>query len=369
MRWKDQRELLLSLPKLASLNRGPRETGIVEQAAFVQEQVCVRLARSLQHFVVQPLDMQMDRFVQQAFHEKAIALESIAGSGTVSSVQKVDRFLSSLRENCSLRETIPCLARACRDLRDHSSTSDCELFVENIISHRIAIRALTEQLFALRDEELFALRDEEHAFANMSKSGIVDLELPIIDVALQIGSSVAEACEDVYGIKAEVNVEGDPHACVSCVPAHARYIVRELLKNAMRASLERRIEEHEGDKSNFAAVEVKAVKNVAGTVLTISDRGCGIPPSSVENIWKYGYSSVPAHDYSSKMLQIAGQGVGLPLARAYARHFGGDLKLCSTEHGTDAHVYFKAFTVEENSAMPRVASMPCSTSWPAQIAL
>lgn len=49
----------------------------------------------------------------------------------------------------------------------------------------------------------------------------------------------AQVCNETYGASPEVVVSGDLAAKLSCVPAHLDYMLYELLKNSMRAVIEK----------------------------------------------------------------------------------------------------------------------------------
>lgn len=75
----------------------------------------------------------------------------------------------------------------------------------------------------------------------------------------------------------------------------------------------------------------------------MSDRGGGIPRSTVDQLFKYMYSTAPQPSKSdAHTVPLAGYGYGLPISRLYARYFHGDLVLLSCEgFGTDAVIYMK----------------------------
>lgn len=75
----------------------------------------------------------------------------------------------------------------------------------------------------------------------------------------------------------------------------------------------------------------------------MSDRGGGITRSTVDQLFKYMYSTAPQPSKSdAHTVPLAGYGYGLPISRLYARYFHGDLVLLSCEgYGTDAVIYMK----------------------------
>merc|ERR1712031_52671 len=70
--------------------------------------------------------------------------------------------------------------------------------------------------------------------------GIAHPSLLLADLVESVGEEVGRACQEVYGIRTRVELEGQLDSKVTCVTSHARYIVQELLKNAMRATIESR---------------------------------------------------------------------------------------------------------------------------------
>jgi pyruvate dehydrogenase kinase 2/3/4 len=82
-------------------------------------------------------------------------------------------------------------------------------------------------------------------------------------------------------------------------------------------------------------------------VIKVSDEGGGIPRSLMNKVFSYSFSTadseqalqVVQHDFGTSS-PLAGLGYGLPVARSYARYFGGDLVVIPVEgYGTDAFVY------------------------------
>ncbi len=76
------------------------------------------------------------------------------------------------------------------------------------------------------------------------------------------------------------------------------------------------------------AVSVRTRQQNGHTVVTVADRGPGIPPAQRERIF------LPFHRVSSKLTDgVAGTGIGLSIARDLARLHGGDLVVLPTDEG------------------------------------
>jgi len=160
---------------------------------------------------------------------------------------------------------------------------------------------------------------------------------------------------------------------VFCGSRHLSHICFEVLKNALRAVVERygpgadsfppiRMLVAEGEEvipmpatlpstnpyiSLFSNTPQRAVCSDDGQDITIkiADEGGGIARSIIPRIWTYMYTTAESQDLdpdfnkSDFKAPMAGFGYGLPLSRLYARYFGGDLRLESVDgHGTDVYM-------------------------------
>jgi pyruvate dehydrogenase kinase 2/3/4 len=128
----------------------------------------------------------------------------------------------------------------------------------------------------------------------------------------------------------------------------ADYIMLELIKNSMRATVE-----WHGMDAEFPPIKVIIADGADNedVVIKVSDEGGGIPRSNMKKIWSYLFTTADPsiqegmvgsaqgvdHGIDSP---LAGLGYGLPISRSYCRYFGGDLSIMSMEgYGTDAFVY------------------------------
>lgn len=98
--------------------------------------------------------------------------------------------------------------------------------------------------------------------------------------------------------------------------------------------------------------------NAPGVTIRIRDRGGGISPDTLPNIWSYSFTTFSEDDdvpgssgveglnaissASAGGSSIAGLGYGLPLSRAYAEYFGGGIAVQSLfGWGTDVYLRLK----------------------------
>jgi pyruvate dehydrogenase kinase 2/3/4 len=102
------------------------------------------------------------------------------------------------------------------------------------------------------------------------------------------------------------------------VPGHLSHICFELLKNSLRAVVERFGVENEDD---FPPIKVIVVEGKEDITIKISDEGGGIPRSAIPLIWTYMYTTMESQGLDSDFqasdfkAPMAGFGYGLPLSR------------------------------------------------------
>lgn len=103
--------------------------------------------------------------------------------------------------------------------------------------------------------------------------------------------------------------------------------------------------EANGETIPMPKIRVVVVKGKEDVTIKVADRGGGIPRSQMSNILRFAQSTADEEkENSSKfgMDEVTGtrlRGFGLPLARIYARYFGGELTLKSMEgYGLDAYL-------------------------------
>ena len=108
------------------------------------------------------------------------------------------------------------------------------------------------------------------------------------------------------------------------VPGHLSHICFELLKNSLRAVVERYGVDHE---ENFPPIKVVVVEGKEDITIKISDEGGGIPRSAIPLIWTYMYTTMESQSLDSNFqasdfkAPMAGFGYGLPLSRLVCAFF------------------------------------------------
>ncbi|KAF5365097.1 hypothetical protein D9758_011005 [Tetrapyrgos nigripes] len=233
---------------------------------------------------------------------------------------------------------------------------DIQQFLDRFYLSRIGIRFLIGQHIALNTQE----SHEDYV-------GIICTKANVHDIVQEAIENARFVCEDHYALTRSPPVQLICPRSLSFayVPGHLSHIVFELLKNSLRAVVERVWREYNASspksplmiphdvEDKFPPIKVIVVEGKEDITIKISDEGGGIPRSAMGLIWTYMYTTMESggladleneegtefhgSDFKAPM---AGFGYGLPLSRLYARYFGGDLRLISMDgFGTDVYIH------------------------------
>jgi pyruvate dehydrogenase kinase 2/3/4 len=97
-----------------------------------------------------------------------------------------------------------------------------------------------------------------------------------------------EICDRSMGEVPEVVINGDLDLQFTYVPTHMYYIVFELLKNSLRATVEHCTSQGL-EEDDFPPIEVVIARGKQDVTIKIADRGGGIPFTDVNKVWDFMY--------------------------------------------------------------------------------
>mmetsp|Transcript_7211 Transcript_7211/g.15737 ORF Transcript_7211/g.15737 Transcript_7211/m.15737 type:complete len:628 (+) Transcript_7211:108-1991(+) len=204
---------------------------------------------------------------------------------------------------------------------------------------------------------------------NTDYLGCIQKNCDPVREARRVADQVRTHCEEAYGIAPDVDIvdctaRKDADIDFTYVPHHLQYMLSELLKNSCRASVRTYLHElvsdvHKDDDDNATSkpkeppvvptIRVVVVKGAEDVTIKIADKAGGIPRSAAKKVWAFAHTNVDdsaieteqeTEFETDEFTGSAIRGFGLPLARIYARYFGGELTLKSMEgYGVDAYLY------------------------------
>ncbi|ODA78501.1 hypothetical protein RJ55_05882 [Drechmeria coniospora] len=404
----------LSLADLARHGRPPlSERSLLSSANFTLSLLPIRLARRIQALRNLPYivvsNPNISRIYNNYLHSLSILLpywHAARRGRPVAAAEDEIRFTKVLAELVATHtDTIPILAKGFLECRKYISNADVTRFLDEHLRARIGTRLVAEQHIALHyssqprsqarniPDDGPTPRPEQRSYV-----GVIDTALRPAQTVESCAGFVSDICELRYGYRPRLVIDGEPDTTFAFVPMHLEYIVTELLKNAFRATVESGWQEpvvvtiapeppskfklkhqpagpsaavtpvhaHDGDLVSRDAMR-PLDDNAPGVTIRIRDRGGGIPPDVLPNIWSYSFTTfsdeldLPGPGGSGPEAlsaiatastggsSIAGLGYGLPLSRAYAEYFGGGIAVQSLYGwGTDVYLRLKGVgTIDE----------------------
>jgi signal transduction histidine kinase len=334
-KWAARSANRMSLKAYSQWGKKMSKIKIITSARYVQTELGIRLARELQNFNELPYLVVCSPQVTQVFNLYLLAFKKITAIPEVDTAKgevEFSKTLQGLVDSCI--GIVDLLAEGIRDAMHHNESPvelvNIQSFMDRFVINRIARRMLAEQHLVLRANS-----------NNPDYVGVISDECEIAKCISIAASSVTEDAISTYGNYPKIHIIGDVTATVPFVVKHLEYILHELLNNSVTAV----IEAHPG-ASDYPPIEVLIAPGTKFTTIRISDRGGGIPKENLEKIFKYGWTTKsksagnvvvdPMGMRADHKIIEPGLGFGLPLARLYAKHFGGDLWIESLDgYGTD----------------------------------
>jgi len=323
----------------------------IQVASFLRRELPIRLAHRVQDLEGVPLVKEMTsvKQVKELYIKSLVELAEFDKNITTAEQEEAfSRLVENIYERHSgvlvqmARGAYEYRNRMARDQKDARDTfakmEETHAFLDRFYLCRIGIRVLIGQYLALRQPPV-----ENYVGVICSVTSPYEIVKRAIDDA-------AFMCTRKYGDAPEVIMSGRLDLTFPYVPTHLHYIMLELLKNSMRATVE-----WHGVDSDFPPIKVIIAdgNDNEDVVIKVSDEGGGIPRSNMKKIWSYlfttadpsiqeGMVGVQANEAVDHGIHspLAGLGYGLPISRSYCRYFGGDLSIMSMEgFGTDCFVY------------------------------
>jgi signal transduction histidine kinase len=124
-----------------------------------------------------------------------------------------------------------------------------------------------------------------------------------VDLSALVGS----LCDDLAELGQNVTVSDGPKVLYRCRPDSLRRAIRNLVENAVRY----------GERAT-----VSVIRTADSLDIMVEDAGPGIPPGDMEQVFAPFFRLE-----QSRNRETGGVGLGLSIARAIARHHGGDIVL------------------------------------------
>merc|ERR1740131_407334 len=128
------------------------------------------------------------------------------------------------------------------------------------------------------------------------------------------------------------------------VPNHLHHILFELIKNAMRATVD---EKRKHKLSVLSPLHILVFRSESDLTVRVRDLGGGVPYHQVDKLFRYHSSSGQGRSV------MHGLGYGLPLSRLYARYLAGEVSMVSMcGQGTDLYLHLRSLSDQTVEILP-----------------
>ncbi|KAJ3087949.1 Methyltransferase-like protein 6, partial [Quaeritorhiza haematococci] len=298
---------------------------VIESAQLLREELPKRLARRIKAIQNLPFIVGVNPWIRSVYNLYCTSFEMLRNMPPITDEKSQELFSTTLKELVSQhQDVIPKLARGFAECGKYMSKEARTQFLDGMIHARIGIRVLAEHHLALVTSE-------------PNWIGIVHTRLNAANLMRSVANYVEELCEINYGSSPGYNVNGHVDtAVIPYIPVHVEYIMMELMKNAMRATVECSMKT---GRIMHPDVEITVASGEEDITIRIRDQGGGISEKDLPRVFEYSYTTVPSYDEelvesigpggnifatTSRMSMqagvggpMAGLGFGLPMSRIY----------------------------------------------------
>lgn len=326
-RWLQERIARLRLLHTATLERFARKpitrkslnalvfpelcqkTALFASANYVKDELPTRLAHRIVEMKKLPYFVLTTPSLYNVYQIYINAFSSCSNFPPITSFEQEALFCGMLKKVVSeSAEVVELVAKGlfhsrmtCRRLGLHEDGNlhfQLQDWVEILMSSRIGRRVLAEQHIALH--ETVRQRNSPNLSGAVTKlerkDGIVDIRCDVLECLNCAILASKRVSFHHYGISPEVVISGCDVVQLPFVRPHLEYILFELLKNAMRATVEhfgaRRGSLALEKSADFPAVQVFVAEGPSELTIRISDAGGGLSQTEKEKVFEYGYTTV-----------------------------------------------------------------------------
>jgi len=333
------------------LKLSTHERTVMQIASFLRHELPVRLAHRATELRDLPYGLSDSPSIKHVASWYEESFFDILDCPEINTMQDADQIARALQGIYSRHaETLVTVAQGLIEFRKMKLANkgnkgneplheykEVHAFLDDFFLHRIGVRMLIGQYLEIREPP------------RAGYVGMVCTSTSAYQAIKEASDHARFMCERQFGDAPYVEIKGRTDLTFSYVPSHLYYMLFEILKNSMRAT----VEHHSTESDPFPELpDVRVVisdgEDNEDVVIKVSDEGGGFPRSHMKRIFSYLYTTAGNNTVTNSAElkdfgiegPLAGLGYGLPISRAYARYFGGDLSLVPMEGwGTDAFLH------------------------------
>lgn len=309
----------------------------IATARWLQSELPIRYARRIEDFLLLPHVVISNPHISSVVDTYLDTFEAVTNFPEIVSQSDEDAFCDLIkRQTHNHADGTRLIAEGYKEVRYLYEDLRLDKFLNNFFTTRIACRILMENYVVMRSPV--------HGSVGVVRQGMRPFAL-----VESLAGTIMTLTRSIYGCAPEVEYRGNLDCLLDYIPRHVGYMVRELLKNALRATVERYLARSGSVDAACASgvppVVVELQQGDVHVIIKISDQGGGMPKKVQQEAWNYGWTTVRESGHhgtgasSASKSELAGFGFGLPLTRLHAQYFGGDVFMQALPgHGTDMYL-------------------------------
>jgi len=331
--------------------------GIMRSAQYLHQELPIRIAHRVAAIRNLPFIVGCNPEIL-AVHELYIRaftiLSQIPAIVTKADEERYSQILRELLEDH--KDVVSNLAKGFKEARKHIKDEEViRRYLDKNLTSRLGIRMLATHHLLLKDKH------PDHI-------GIISIRLQLKRVIEKWAAFAQQLAIQRYGHAPDIRLSGHINAAFPYIEMPLEYILPELFKNAIRATIEKNPGQR--DKS-LPPIYVTICNNDEEFIVKISDRGGGIAKDKLDRVMMYSFTTADESndalmedDPLGNMLTVVNQqssgpmhgyGFGLPTSRAYAEYLGGSLSIQSMQGlGTDVYLRLRHFHSKSGSTPFRI---------------
>lgn len=336
----------------------------IRNAQFLHKELPIRMAQRAMDLLTLPHGLNQTTHVRNVAHVYLKYIEMFQQMASPTTPEEETAFTDMLESIVLDRQSIPvAIAQGIASWLDSAegeinrlTLQEMEDALYRFFTARVGLRFLTEH-HILSDPN----RNPLPHLSSSANLGCIQTDCDPVQEIRNIIEDVTQQTKDCYGQCPDIELvdSSTNPGGFTYVPHHLQYMVGEILKNSCRATVDRYY-----GQATMPPIRVVVVQGDEDVTIKVSDSGGGVSRSTMEQIWKFAHSTSPDLEQNTdfgKDAFVGGKirGFGLPLARIYARYFGGELTLRSMEgHGVDAYLYLPRLGYNCENLPASVTSSP-----------
>lgn len=306
---------------------------LIKSAKYLQNELPSRIAKQIVEFQNLPYIVLTNPHIFGVYKLYTDCFNILRNTEPVNNITDEHKFQQLLVDQLfKFSNVVYELAIGFKQSSTYIDTNFMNQFLDKTLSSRLAIRILADHYIKLR-------------FTKDSSIGVIALKFNIKDSIKRIFDKVSKQSWNTFGQSSNLVLNGHD-TCFHYIVSPFEYIIEELLKNSMRATVQ--FNNLFGKNPNIE-VTICSCKN--HFIVKISDRGGGISENRVDQIFNYTFTTSNENnleketfftDYQSLLNPMYGFGFGLSIARAYSIFLGGSLNYYNMPgYGFDAYIDLK----------------------------